>query len=264
MWNDPVKELPTFTIADKGKPLAVKADGKGAEWSSNLAISKIDSAGNGVGSEGFILNGISGQDHVAGSILVDLGKPAAFAGYKGVFIVDQKNGTTDANLSAAVCAVVGNIEADNIVRHGFYVNGWNKHFGVGSGVGIVLGAPTYGPYSHERKNKSARIYCETDNSSTSNSRLIFEASAGNQSAYSPPAVIWSNGAFTVGVSNVGVYAPPVSAASILAKGSMQALEGFTPTSLADTAAANNRIYFSTTANKLVFKDSAGVVHPLYT
>ena len=32
MWNDPVKELPTFTIADKGKQLTVKADGKATEW----------------------------------------------------------------------------------------------------------------------------------------------------------------------------------------------------------------------------------------
>ena len=31
-WNDPVKELPTFTIADKGKQLTVKADGKATEW----------------------------------------------------------------------------------------------------------------------------------------------------------------------------------------------------------------------------------------
>jgi hypothetical protein len=32
MWSDPVKELPAFTIADKGKQLTVKADGKATEW----------------------------------------------------------------------------------------------------------------------------------------------------------------------------------------------------------------------------------------
>jgi len=31
-WMDPVNELPTFTIADKGKQLTVKADGKATEW----------------------------------------------------------------------------------------------------------------------------------------------------------------------------------------------------------------------------------------
>ena len=36
-----------------------------------------------------------------------------------------------------------------------------------------------------------------------------------------------------------------------------------PASLADASAANNSIYFSTTANKLVFKDSSGVVNNLY-
>jgi hypothetical protein len=37
----------------------------------------------------------------------------------------------------------------------------------------------------------------------------------------------------------------------------------TPASLADTSAANNTIYYSTTASKLVFKDSAGTVNVLY-
>lgn len=36
-----------------------------------------------------------------------------------------------------------------------------------------------------------------------------------------------------------------------------------PASLADASAANNSIYFSTTANKLVYKDSSGVVNNLY-
>ena len=36
-----------------------------------------------------------------------------------------------------------------------------------------------------------------------------------------------------------------------------------PASLADTAAANGTIYYSTTAGKLVFKDGSGAVNPLY-
>lgn len=45
--------------------------------------------------------------------------------------------------------------------------------------------------------------------------------------------------------------------SILVDGS------FTPPSLADSAAQNNSLYYSTTATKLVYKDSGGVVHALY-
>jgi hypothetical protein len=262
-WVDFV-HIPVPALADARKPLAVKADGTGAEWGTDLAISKVYPAGHGADINGLIIDGISGRDHVAGTILVNLGQPVPFNGYKGVFVVDQKNGTTDRNLSAAVCAIVGNIDSSDIVRHGFYVNGWNSHFGNRSGVGIIFGAPTYGQYSYERKSKSARIYCETDNSNSSNSRLIFETSAGNNALYSSPVVIWSNGAVTVGVSNVGIYSPPIGVGSIQSKGMMSALEGFQPPSLADTAAANNCIYFSTTANKLVFKDSAGVVHPLYS
>lgn len=39
--------------------------------------------------------------------------------------------------------------------------------------------------------------------------------------------------------------------------------GITPASLADTAAANGTIYYSTTAGKLVYKDPGGVVNALY-
>jgi len=34
-------------------------------------------------------------------------------------------------------------------------------------------------------------------------------------------------------------------------------------SLADSVANNNSVYYSTTANKMVYKDNNGVVHPLY-
>jgi len=38
---------------------------------------------------------------------------------------------------------------------------------------------------------------------------------------------------------------------------------FQPPSLADSAAPNNSIYYSTDASKLVYKDSGGSVHNLY-
>lgn len=39
--------------------------------------------------------------------------------------------------------------------------------------------------------------------------------------------------------------------------------GWQPPSLADADAANNTVYYSTTASKLVYKNSAGVVNNLY-
>lgn len=39
--------------------------------------------------------------------------------------------------------------------------------------------------------------------------------------------------------------------------------GLVPASMADASAENGTIYFSTTANKLVYKDAGGVVNNLY-
>lgn len=44
---------------------------------------------------------------------------------------------------------------------------------------------------------------------------------------------------------------------------IDALGAFHPPTLADSAAQNNSIYYSSTANKLVYKDSSGVVNNLY-
>ena len=46
-------------------------------------------------------------------------------------------------------------------------------------------------------------------------------------------------------------------AAVLSNGAIQ------PASMADSAAANNTIYYSTTASKLVYKNSAGTVNNLY-
>lgn len=42
-----------------------------------------------------------------------------------------------------------------------------------------------------------------------------------------------------------------------------AVQEITPISQADADASNNTIYYSTTASKLVYKDSGGTVHNLY-
>ncbi len=47
------------------------------------------------------------------------------------------------------------------------------------------------------------------------------------------------------------------------KWSINSSGGLVPVSMADSAAANGTMYYSTTANKLVFKDSGGVVNNLY-
>jgi hypothetical protein len=46
-------------------------------------------------------------------------------------------------------------------------------------------------------------------------------------------------------------------AAVLSNGAIQ------PASMADSSAANNTIYYSTTASKLVYKNSAGTVNNLY-
>lgn len=46
-------------------------------------------------------------------------------------------------------------------------------------------------------------------------------------------------------------------------GNIVPTKAFKPASLADSAAPNNAIYYSTTASKLVYKDSGGTVNPLY-
>jgi hypothetical protein len=38
---------------------------------------------------------------------------------------------------------------------------------------------------------------------------------------------------------------------------------FGPAHLSDSAASNDSVYYSTTQNKLVYKDSSGTVNPLY-
>ncbi len=38
---------------------------------------------------------------------------------------------------------------------------------------------------------------------------------------------------------------------------------YTPFSMADASAPTNSLYYSTTASKLVYKDSGGTVHALY-
>jgi len=61
------------------------------------------------------------------------------------------------------------------------------------------------------------------------------------------------GAFTLGVEGLGTGA----------SGNTLTLASYSPASMADASAANDTIYYSTTASRLVYKDSAGTVNNLY-
>ena len=61
----------------------------------------------------------------------------------------------------------------------------------------------------------------------------------------------------------GEYASTASAAIALHSGSVSLGKALVPKTLADSAAPNGSIYYSSDASKLVFKDSGGTVHDLY-
>ena len=314
MWNDPVKELPTFTIADKGKqltvkadgkatewvedakelpamtvadaakPLAVKADGTGAEWATKLNLLEVDAppVTGAIGNSVTIKAGNGeGGDFAGGNFVIALGMPSGTkVKERGCMFVKQHEfdeasatgyGRVTDCLDHPAISTVGPIYSDSgKVNYGMQIFGVNAYAGHGCGYGIIFGAPGWTPgLVNIAKAKTARLYAEFDHSNSKRSRLIFQTAGsasgpGDIGVYSEPMVLWSNGAMSVGISTIGILVPPYEDGEIYAKGPVSSEAGFKPPSLADTAAANNRIYFSTTANKLVFKDSAGVVHPLYS
>lgn len=83
-----------------------------------------------------------------------------------------------------------------------------------------------------------------------NNRTVVGDPAGNRVEVHP-------GGFK---SNTAIYFIDTASGSTMAN---IGLGGITPRSMADSAAGNGTIYYSTTASKLVFKDSGGVVNSLY-
>lgn len=300
-WSSDSSDLPAYTVADKGKQLTVKADGTAVEWVKDTAelpayLSTdahkpltINAAGDAVewGTKarlleidappvtGAIGNSVTiaagdgeGGNFTGGDVVVRLGAPSGTETKRSSLMVHQYDGKHDDRVSPkrpAITAVGGKRVGEPAVDYGLQIWGWNQNFGGGYGQGILFGPSSWYPGVIERVGRTSRIYAEFDNQSTQGSRLIFQvpSQASGYTNWVPGMVLWANGSITVGTANVGAYAPPHEADSIHAKGPVKSDAGFSPPSLADTAASNNRIYFSTTANKLVYKDSAGAVHPLY-
>lgn len=69
-----------------------------------------------------------------------------------------------------------------------------------------------------------------------------------------PTYTVSGGKYTVNAGALPQY---------IIRTGLVSVSDITPVSLADSAAANGTIYYSTTQSKLVYKDSVGVVHALY-
>jgi hypothetical protein len=71
------------------------------------------------------------------------------------------------------------------------------------------------------------------------------------------------GFFTTPSGTAGATVTPTEQASITQTGVFLTAGGFRPPHMADGSAENDTIYYSTTASKLVYKDSGGTVNPLY-
>jgi hypothetical protein len=266
-WVNDASELPTHTVADAGKPLTVNAAGGATEWGTKVRLLEIDAppVTGAVGNSVTIsASNAEGGDFVGGDVKINLGHPAGIEEKRSSLIISQypegyQPKIENQNKVAAVtinCGWQGNKQN---VRSAIHVNGGNWHASQGNGTGITFGI------KEGSTRTAARIYAEFDVGNSHMSRLVFQTTKDDGTGFSTGAVLWMNGSFTVGYNPVGVYHNTWAGAnSIWALGAVGTDAGFAPPSLADTAAANNRIYFSTTANKLVFKDSAGVVHPLYS
>ena len=274
MWNDPVKELPTFTIADKGKQLTVKADGKATEWVEDAkelptigTKGQVLTVGAGVTPEWKNRISLSNLDIPSGSSLMVTPEDPA-VGYPHTHFkhssFNDGGGTVFPDFAALTVQGYWMPGSGKKSNH-LHLLGANNFLGDGGGVSLVMGLGSNDGSSlvHDRPVKMSRITCELNHRNDKSSRLFIQTNKPNGDINNG-LCIWSNGSITVGYSTVAQLTAVAEADSFYALGVIKSEAGFEPPTLADTAAANKRIYFSTTANKLVYKDSAGVVHPLYT
>lgn len=104
----------------------------------------------------------------------------------------------------------------------------------------------------------------TDNNRTANSVVIYGGSAAtNQCIYVNPPVVSSKGIFLQGCASYTANYLEIQDSGNNVLTQIDSKGAWHPPSVADSAAQNNSIYYSTTANKLVYKDNGGGVNSLY-
>jgi len=127
-------------------------------------------------------------------------------------------------------------------------------------------------YSTGGGNWAALIVSETTNGFTQSGTITFNAPAAwAQNALTQPAGAVINNAFYVKIARTrnNLGAPPVEdyfkifESSSLTDFEIRGDGTIRPVEMADAAAPNNSLYYSTTQNKLVYKDNGGVVHDLW-
>lgn len=132
------------------------------------------------------------------------------------------------------------------------------NIGVASGTSVLLNSSTAdgitGRFIAQGSGSPFAVYAEAIGAATQNVGLYSVVSGGT-----------ANIGFMINVAaGANHYAIlTIGTAKSSLGGALEIAGGFTPASLADGSATNGTIYYSTTASKLAYKDSGGVVNALY-
>lgn len=231
------------------------AIGPGTTVGGQYSIGIGFSVGTGTGSENIII----GNASVTHAQCISIGINTAVTGDAGVVIGKGANAAEGAFALGAYAAAsaVYALAIGGVAGASHFASTSIGRYAVSSAdYDITLGFADYGGYQNQ-----LRVVSATGNPDATRSR------EQHHSAYTwtsqPDATRTSRVVHSITIDGVrteyvraegttGNTVPKISLAG-----------GVTPASLADSAAANGTIYYSTTAGKLVYKDSSGVVNPLY-
>ena len=170
----------------------------------------------------------------------------ATGGSTFVSYTSNDTGTYFSNASNNGGTLSMRVDNDNYWTAGLYIKGFNDNSAPSSGR-----ARSYGLYAqaqgHASGNGGATFFGEIQAPNIDGIRIQV---AGSQTAPILRAYTgaWSDSSATI---NTNTFFQ------------IDSLGAIKPASLADASASNDRIYYSTTASRLVYKDSAGVVNNLY-